>query len=121
MAVRIWCIVRRDRGNPHERIRFIGGVNSDSERWKMTEHDAIQFIEFGTYSFYVERPIGHRVGVIVAKRLGHKYLKTVVDGESPDNLLALPDCPQSTLRTVPGQIGRWSNTSGTESGPKWQA
>jgi hypothetical protein len=29
---------------------------------------------------------------VVASRLGVKYLKTVRDGESPDNLLSLPDC-----------------------------
>jgi hypothetical protein len=34
------------------------------------------------------------VWVIVAvSRLGHKYLKTEADGEQPDNLLSLPECP----------------------------
>ena len=33
--------------------------------------------------------------MIVAKsRWGHKYLKTDSDGEQPDNLLALPECPR---------------------------
>jgi len=41
----------------------------------------------------VERPPGHVVDVIVASGLGRKYLKTTADGEQPDNLLALPDCP----------------------------
>ena len=26
-------------------------------------------------------------------RFGHKYLKTMADGEHPNNLLSLPECP----------------------------
>jgi len=26
-------------------------------------------------------------------RFGNKYLKTVADGEQPNNLLSLPECP----------------------------
>jgi hypothetical protein len=33
------------------------------------------------------------VKVIIATRLGREYLKTEADGEQPDNLLALPECP----------------------------
>ena len=44
------------------------------------------------YAYYVSRG-GYQVNVIVAQRLGHKYLKTENDGEQPDNLLALPECP----------------------------
>jgi len=33
------------------------------------------------------------VDVVVAKsQYGHKYLKTVADGEQPNNLLSLPEC-----------------------------
>ena len=59
----------------------------------MPESQAIRDIKNGTYSFYVERPAGHRVRVIVATRLGVEYLKTEADGEQPDNLLTLPECP----------------------------
>jgi len=30
---------------------------------------------------------------MIATRLDKKYLKTRADGEQPDNLLALPECP----------------------------
>jgi hypothetical protein len=30
--------------------------------------------------------------VIVAERAGHKYLKTMFDGDQPNHLLSLPEC-----------------------------
>ena len=94
ITAQVRCINKTDRSSPHERIRAIGGVNPDGTRWKLNESDAIAGIEAGKYSFYVERPLGHRVRVIVARTvLGYKYLKTEADGEQPNNLLALPECP----------------------------
>jgi hypothetical protein len=93
-AHRVQCINKNDRYNAHERIRDIGGLNGDSSRWSLTQANAIQSIEAGQYSFYVEQPLGHRVNVIVAvSSYGHKYLKTTADREQPDNLLSLPECP----------------------------
>ena len=91
--VQVGCINKTDRTSPHERIRNIGGVNPNGTRWKLPEADAIQGIKEGKWSFYVERPRGQRVRVIIATRLGREYLKTEADGEQPDNLLALPECP----------------------------
>jgi hypothetical protein len=91
--VKISCIVKTDRVNPHERIHSVGGVNADGTRWRLNEDKAISFIEDGTYEFYVERPPGQRVGVIIATSAwGNKYLKTIADGEHPNNLLSLPTC-----------------------------
>ncbi len=92
-SVRVSCINKTHRTDPHERISHIGGVNSDGTRWRLPEDDAIAGIERGEWAFYVERPPGHRVWVVIATRLGRKYLKTEADGEQPDNLLALPECP----------------------------
>jgi hypothetical protein len=90
--LRIDCINKTPRNDPHDRIRNVGGV-AGGQRWTLTEDHVISSIDGGEHSFYVERPAGHRVNVIVATRLGHKYLKTTADGEQPDNLLALPGCP----------------------------
>lgn len=92
--VRVQCIVKGNRYSAHEAIQAIGGVNGNGSRWKMSQPEAILSIERGEYAFYVERPFGHRVNVIVAvSRYGNKYLKTEADGDTPDNLLSLPDCP----------------------------
>jgi hypothetical protein len=94
VTVQIMCIVKRDRTNAHERIKAIGGVNSDRTRWKLSEADAIVGVKTGKYRFYVDRPAGHRINVVIAKTAtGHEYLKTEADGEQPNNLLALPGCP----------------------------
>ena len=94
MATRleITCINKSDRQNPHERILFIGGQNAGA-RWKFSQTDAIRYIENGQFEFFVNQG-GLTVNVIVAHRLGHKYLKTITDGEQPDNLLSLPECPR---------------------------
>ena len=95
MATRhqIRCIKKSDRYNPHERITHVGGLNGDGTGWRITQTDAIEGIENGTWSFFVSDGI-HIVDVIVAKSAhGNKYLKTVADGTEPNNLLALPECP----------------------------
>lgn len=89
----IKCINKTDRQNAHERIRNIGGTNDDGTRWKLSQEEAITAIEQKKYAFFVHRG-GHEANVIVAiSRFGNKYIKTVADGEQPDNLLSLPECP----------------------------
>jgi hypothetical protein len=90
--VRIECINKTPRNDPHLRIRNVGGENGDGTRWKMNEEEAIKAIEAGKYAFYVSVG-GHSVDVEIAEHLGHKYLKTTADGLHPNNLLSLPECP----------------------------
>jgi Protein of unknown function (DUF3892) len=90
---RVDCVNKTDRYNPHERISNVGGPNPNGSRWRLTQPDAIDGIESGRWSFWVERPPAQHVEVVVAiSQYGHKYLKTTADGEQPDNLLALPEC-----------------------------
>jgi len=87
----IQCINKTDRQSAHERIRNVGGVSGT--RWKLSLDDAIGKIERGEWSFFVSVG-GKSVWVIVARSAsGHKYLKTENDGEQPNNLLSLPECP----------------------------
>ena len=90
--VQISCIRKTNRFEPHERIQGVGGIRTDGVRWYRTETQAIADIENGTYRFWVSAG-GKSVWVIVASRLGRKYLKTEADGEQPNNLLSLSECP----------------------------
>jgi len=94
MQVSIWvdCVTRTDRVSPHHRIRAIGGLGRDGRSWRLSEEVAIAAIEHERASFYVESPKGRRLDVGVGQGLGKTYLRTAADGESPDALLALPDC-----------------------------
>jgi hypothetical protein len=90
--VEISCINKSDRFNPHERILNVGGVNTDGTRWKLSQTEAIHYIVQDTYLFYVKSG-SKMVYVVIASQSGWKYLKTTADGEQPDNLLSLPECP----------------------------
>jgi Protein of unknown function (DUF3892) len=91
-SVRIQCINKSNRLDPHERIQNVGGINPDGTRWRLAEDEAISGIESGRWRFWVSAN-GQSVWVVVATRLGRKYLKTEADGEHPNNLLSLPECP----------------------------
>lgn len=95
MATRaqIKCINKSDRFNPEERITHVGGFPAEGGgNWKWGLDKAIAEIEAGRWAFFVSVN-GTSVDVIVATRNGRKYLKTRNDGESPNNLLSLPECP----------------------------
>ena len=89
----IKCINKTDRYSAHDRIKSIGGVNPDGQHWKLSIDEAIKGIEAGKWTFFVYQA-GRKVRVIIAiSAAGNKYLKTENDGEQPNNLLSLPECP----------------------------
>ena len=92
LGIRVDCIVRTDRVSPHHRIRAVGGRTRDGDPWRLSEEAVIEAIDNERATFYLELPLGHRVDIVVGQGLGKRYLKAEMDGESPDRLLALPDC-----------------------------
>jgi len=92
-SIEIMCINKCDRYDPWDRIDAVGGINLDGTRWRLSLSQAISGAEAGKYRLFV-RHRGSSVRVLVAvSRFGHKYLKTEADGEAPNNLLSLPECP----------------------------
>jgi hypothetical protein len=92
LTLRVDCVVRVDRVSPHHRIRAIGGVGREGDVWRLSEQAAITAIEDRRASFYIESPKGRRVDLVVGQGLGKTFLKGESDVDSPDALLALPDC-----------------------------
>jgi Protein of unknown function (DUF3892) len=77
--------------DPDERISHVGGY--EGSQWKLTVNDAIGKIERGELAFVVQAA-RRTVSLIVAvSHSGQKYLKTDIDGDQPDTLLRLPECP----------------------------
>jgi len=95
---RVMCRIKHDK---FERITEVGCVDAGGGQHRFSEDEAISLIESRQAEFYVERPSGHRVKVIVAVHEGRKYLKTEADGERPDNLLALPSCKTHVIPPPP--------------------
>jgi len=92
--VQVQCINKSDRPSPHERILNIGGTRIGGVQWKRSQQQAIADIESGTYRYWVKPATTYSMSVIVATtRFGNKYIKTEADGEQPNHLLALPECP----------------------------
>ena len=91
--VQIQGINKTDRMNPHERIKNIGGANSGGGNWKLTLEKAIAGIKADKWKFWTVAN-GKSVWVVIAKSAqGNEYLKTEADGDQPNNLLSLPECP----------------------------
>ena len=90
--VQVRCINKRNRPGPHERIQNIGGINADGGRWKLSEEEAIAGKKAGKWTFYTNVS-GRRAYVRIGRHLGREYLTTEPDGQQPNNLLALPECP----------------------------
>ena len=83
---------RSNRHNAGQGIENVGG-KWGSKIWKNSTEVVIDWIEHGLLSYYVKQD-GQEVELIVATGAdGHKYLKTAADGEEPNSLLRLPECP----------------------------
>ncbi|MET7877590.1 DUF3892 domain-containing protein [Micromonospora profundi] len=87
----IEAVARHSGGVPQHRIVAVGGHRADGTPWRMGTEDVIAAI--GRHErFYVERPVGDQVQVLVSRTAaGRPYLTTEADGDLPNNLLSLPE------------------------------
>jgi len=92
--VQIHCINKIPRNDPYHRITHVGGINAGaSTRWRLTLDEAIKGAKEKKWHFWTVAN-GKSVWVEVHKTAqGHEYLKTDSDGDEPNNLLSLPECP----------------------------
>ena len=84
--VKVTCINKQDRENPHEGITHLGG-----RTWKWTRDEVIASIESETNTFYTEKN-GLRADIGVVNGKNGKYVRTHANGKWTDNLLSLPEC-----------------------------
>lgn len=84
--VRVTCINKQPRNDPHEGITHLGGAT-----WRWTRQKVINSIEAKTNTFFTLVG-GNRAEVGVVNGANGKYLRTYADGKWNDNLLALPEC-----------------------------
>jgi hypothetical protein len=101
---RVTCVTPHQK---YHRILGLGCYIASNVFMTFTEAQVIDMIENHGDTFYVERPTGHVVDLVVAERDGTKFVKTEADGEKPDNLLSLPTCPAKKPSTGPsiGALG----------------
>jgi hypothetical protein len=87
---RIRCVTK---GSGTGRITSVGGTMPNGRRWRLTVPEAIDELARGQ-QLYVEEPAGDRVAVVVEQTpRGRRFLRTVADGDAPNNLSNLPTCP----------------------------
>src|SRR5260221_9518691 len=90
---RIRCVNRTGHSAVDQKLRFVGGLNSDGSNWKLSQEMAVDSIENGKCQLYLlveRRPVA--VGV-AGSHHGHQYLKTANDPEEPHSLLHFPGRP----------------------------
>lgn len=89
--LRIQCVHREAGRDLYEQITHVGGAGS--ARWKLPVGEVIRQIRDGEREFFVERPIGDEIDVIVSvSPSGKKYLMTLADFDKPHTLLNLRPC-----------------------------
>lgn len=87
--VRVTCINKVPRQNPHEGITHLGGTG-----WRWTRQPVIDSINARTNTFYTLGNQG-RAEIGVVDGPSGQYLRTYANSRWNDNLLALPECPRA--------------------------
>jgi hypothetical protein len=88
----VTCITKPHPHSSREHITHVGGIDSDGRQWYHTRLEVADMIDSGRYSFHVK--VGwYDVPVTTYVRNGVKFIHTVSDETTRDNLLSLDQCP----------------------------
>ncbi len=104
-AWQITCIQKRgSHSNPNENIKVVAGIHIPSgQKFWMKQEEVMARIDKGD-QFFVAGADGSQAQVKVFVHFppwqpqGSRYIATVADDSTDDNLLSLPDCLQADLR-----------------------
>jgi hypothetical protein len=92
MALRVMFVEKKPVGDAFTQLYAIAGYRRDGTLWKCDVHEAIDCIETGKETFYVDVD-GAKPNLMVGVHDGIKYLTTYLDRGQPASLLALPEIP----------------------------
>ena len=70
---RIKCVNRTGYSAGHQKIRFIGGHNSDGSAWKLSQEKAVDSIGNGTLQLYLvvdRQPLGNQDAIFIRTSIG---------------------------------------------------
>ena len=95
MALKVIC-VNKDHGyhaNPHEAISLFGWIeDSTALQGKYTLSQMVMFLDRGGVA-YTTTPSGNRKAYLETfVRNSMKFVRTIADGTTSDNLLSLSEC-----------------------------
>jgi hypothetical protein len=114
--LKIDCASKNAGLDPYTRVRRVGGPNlpgilppdasrimsalrnrgtaiAQKRRWNLSVDEAIEGVLAGKWTFFIELGVYDTVNIEVAKSpSGPLYLKSEIDQDTPDQILALPEC-----------------------------
>lgn len=88
----VTCITKPHPHSPREHITHVGGINTNGQYWYYTREQVADMIDSGNYRFHV-RVGRYDIPVTTYTKHGIKYIRTVADETTVDNLLSLDQCP----------------------------
>jgi hypothetical protein len=91
LALEITCVNKNGSTNPFEQITRVGGI-TEGLRWSKGISQIIHHIESEQESYFVRRQ-GFDIPVtIVINKQGYKFIQAVLQFNSTNQLLELPEC-----------------------------
>jgi hypothetical protein len=93
-SLEVGCVKRDTAEDIDDVLQLVGGVwPTDGRPWKISDADGVLMIDSGALDLSVAGT-GQPIHVSTSSA-GRRYLRTNPDGQNPDNLHALPQCPRT--------------------------